>query len=209
MKVGVRQLLALTIVAIEFTWAYPWVLLVSGTFYGPSAAPLLPPASAFALPTLAYLAVGAAVTGPWSLRDTRVMIVAAGFLGGMTAVGLGVYPGRGPLDFRWIGTLLLAAHDAVPAITPAVMAALLATVLWWRGVALSEREFGYFEVDRTFRRGIGWSVLFVILPAAYGDTPGFTLTAAAPAYLPAVLSLSLMTPPITRLLLLWGEQLTD
>src|SRR2546428_812833 len=148
MKVEVRQLLALTIVAIEFTWAYPWVLLVSGTFYGPSAAPLLPPASAFALLTLAYLAVRAAVTRPWSLRDTRVMIVAAGFLSGMTAVRLAYYPGRGPLDFRWIGTLLLAAHDALPAITPAVMAALLATVLWWRGVVLSEREFGYFEGDR-------------------------------------------------------------
>src|SRR2546428_120452 len=93
MKVGVRQLLALTIVAIEFTWAYPWVLLVSGTFYGPSAAPLLPPASAFALLTLAYLAVRAAVTRPWSLRDTRVMIVAAGFLSGMTAVRLAYCPG--------------------------------------------------------------------------------------------------------------------
>src|SRR3989442_2825376 len=155
MKVGVRQLLALTIVAIEFTWAYPCVLLVSGPFYGPSAAPLLPPASAFALLTLAYLAVRAAVTRPWSLRDTRVMVVAAGFLSGMTAVRIAYYPGRGPLDIRWIGTLLLAAHDALPAITPAVMAALLATVLWWRGVALSGREFGYFRGDRAFRPGRG------------------------------------------------------
>jgi len=209
MKVEVRQLLALTIVAIEFTWAYPWVLLVSGTFYGPSAAPLLPPASAFALLMLAYLAVRAAVTRPWSLRDTRVMIVAAGFLSGMTAVRLAYYPGRGQMDFRWIGTLLLAAHDALPAITPAVMAALLATVLWWRGVVLSEREFGYFEVDRAFRRGIGWSVLFVILLAAYGDTRGFTLTAAAPGYLLAFFSLSLMTLSITRLLMLWEETHAD
>src|SRR2546428_7532036 len=113
MKVGVRQLLALTIVAIEFTWAYPWVLLVSGTFYGPSAAPLLPPASAFALLTLAYLAVRAAVTRPWSLRDTRVMVVAAGFLSGMTAVRLADYPGRRPLDGRWVRTVLPAADEAL------------------------------------------------------------------------------------------------
>src|SRR2546427_10169683 len=104
MKVGVRQLLALTIVAIEFTWAYPWVLLVSGTFYGPSAAPLLPPASAFVLLTLAYLAVRAAVTRPWSLRDTRVMIVAAGFLSGVTAGRLGDYAGLRALECRWVGT---------------------------------------------------------------------------------------------------------
>src|SRR3989454_12719385 len=105
MKVGVRQLLALTIVAIEFTWAYPWVLLVSGTFYGPSAAPLLPPASAFVLLTLAYLAVRVAGTRPWALRGTRVMIVAAGFLMAMTAVRLAYYPVRGALDFRWFGAL--------------------------------------------------------------------------------------------------------
>src|SRR2546428_2707876 len=116
MKVGVRQLLALTIVAIEFTWAYPWVLLVSGTFYGPAAAPLLPPASAFALLTLASLAVRAAVARPWSLRDTRVMVVAAGFLSGMSAVRLAFYPGRGPLDVPVIGTLLPAAHEPAAAI---------------------------------------------------------------------------------------------
>src|SRR5256712_14181461 len=131
MKVGVRQLPALTIVAIEFTWAYPWVLLVSGTFYGPAAAPLLPPASAFALLTLASLAVRAAVARPWSLRDTRVMVVAAGFLSGMSAVRLADYPGPRPLDGRWVRTVLPAADEALPAITPAVMGALLATVLWW------------------------------------------------------------------------------
>src|SRR5712692_1174411 len=48
-----RQLLPLTIVAIEFSWAYPWVLLLSGSFYGASAAPLLPPGSALVLLTLA------------------------------------------------------------------------------------------------------------------------------------------------------------
>src|SRR3989449_9435904 len=94
MKVGVRQLLALTIVAIEFTWAYPWVLLVSGTFYGPSAAPLLPPASAGVLLALAFLAVRAAVTRPWSLRGTRVIGGAAGFLSGRAAVRLSYCPRR-------------------------------------------------------------------------------------------------------------------
>src|SRR2546427_10392019 len=139
MKVEVRQLLALTIVAIEFTWAYPWVLLVSGTFYGPAAAPLLPPASAFALLTLASLAVRAAVARPWSLRDTRGMVVAAGFLSGMSAVRLAYYPGRGPLDVRWVGALLRAAADALRAITPAGMGALLAAGLWGRGAGVGGR----------------------------------------------------------------------
>lgn len=204
-----RQLLPLTIVAIEFSWAYPWVLLLSGSFYGASAAPLLPPGSALVLLTLAFLVVRAAVVRPWSLRAVRALVVVAGLLSGMTAVRLAYYPGRGPLDLRWMGALLVAAHDALPAVTPPVMGALLATVLWWRGVVLSERDFGYFEVDRAFRRGIGWSVVFVILLAIYGDTRGFALTAAAPVYLLAFFSISLTTLSITRLLMLWEETQAD
>lgn len=209
MKVGVRPLLPLTTVAIEFSWVYPWVLLLSATFYGASAAPLLPPAAAFLLLTLAYLMVRAVAARPWSLRNARALVVAAGVLTGMTAVRFAHYPGRGPLDVRWIGTLLVAAHDALPAITPQVLAALLAAVLWWRGVVLGEREFSYYEVDRAFRRGIGWSVAFVILLAIYGDTRGFALAAAAPAYLLAFFSLSLTTLSITRLLMLWEETHAD
>lgn len=209
MRGAVRPLLALTIVAIEFTWAYPWVLLVSGAFYGGSSPPLLRPAMACALMTLAFLLVRAVAARPWSLRHSRAMVVAAGMLGGLTAVRLAYFPGRGPLDVRWIGTLLVAAHDVLPAITPPVMAALLSTILWWRGVVLGEREYGYFEVDRAFRRGIGWSVVFVILLVLYGDSRGFALAASAPAYLLAFFSLSLTMLAVTRLLTLWEETHVD
>ncbi|TMJ01512.1 MAG: DUF4129 domain-containing protein [Bacillati bacterium ANGP1] len=209
MKVAVRPLLALTIVAIEFAWAYPWVLLLSGTFYGASAAPLLRPAAAFALLVLPSLMVRTVAARPWWLRNARALVAAAGVLSGMTAVRFAYYPGRGPLDVRWIGMLLMAAHDALPAITPQVLAALLATVLWWRGVVLGERESGYFEVERAFRRGIGWSVVFVILLALYGDSRGFAPAASAPAYLLAFFSLSLTTLAVTRLLMLWEETHAD
>jgi len=208
-KVAVRPLVALTIVAIEFTWAYPWVLLLSGTFYGASAAPLLRPAAAFALLVLPSLMVRTVAARPWWLRNARALVAAAGVLSGMTAVRFAYYPGRGPLDVRWIGMLLMAAHDALPAITPQVLAALLATVLWWRGVVLGERESGYFEVERAFRRGIGWSVVFVILLALYGDSRGFAPAASAPAYLLAFFSLSLTTLAVTRLLMLWEETHAD
>lgn len=206
---AVGPLLALTIVAIEFTWAYPWVLLVSGAFYGATAAPLLRPAMACALLALAYLLVRAVAARPWSLRHSRTLVVAAGVLSGLTALRLAYYPGRGPLDVRWIGTLLVAAHDVLPAITPQVFAALLATILWWRGVVLGEREFSYFEVDRAFRRGIGWSVVFVILLSLYGESRGFALAASAPAYLLAFFSLSLTMLSVTRLLMLWEETHAD
>lgn len=204
-----RRILPLIIVALEFSWVYPWVLLFSGTFYGPSAIPLLPAGPALGLLSLGYLVVRAAGARPWSLRTVRGVVVGAGLVTGMTAVKLTYYRGGGPLDVRWIGALLVAAHGALPAVTPAVMGALTATVLWWRGVVLGEREFGYFEVDRAFRRGIGWSVAFVFLLALYGDTRGFALTRPVPAYLLAFFSIGLMALALTRLLALWEETHAD
>ncbi len=204
-----RRILPLIIVALEFSWVYPWVLLLSGTFYGPSAMPLLPAGPALALLALGYLVVRAAGARPWSLHTVRVVVVGAGLATGMTAIRLTYYRGGGPLDVRWIGALLVAAHDALPAVTPAVMGALTATVLWWRGVVLGEREFGYFEVDRAFRRGIGWSVAFVFLMALYGDTRGFALTRLVPAYLLTFFSIGLMALALTRLLALWEETHAD
>jgi len=204
-----RWILPLAVVALEFSWAYPWVLLFSGTFYGPSAPPLLPAGSALALLALGCVVVRAAGARPWPLRATRTVVVAAGAVAGMTAVKLTYYRGTAPWDIRWVGALLVAAHDALPSVTPAVMGALTATVLWWRGIVLGEREFGHFEVDRAFRRGIAWSVIFVLLLALYGDTAGFALTRPAPAYLLAFFSIGLVTLALTRLLALWEETHAD
>lgn len=204
-----QKILPLTLVALEFTWAYPWVLLLSGVFYGLGAAPLLPAGSALVLLALGFLVVRAALVRPWTLSRIRTTVVAAGCAAGLAAVKLAYYPAASLLDARWIGALLLAVHNALPAITPAAMGALAATVLWWRGVVLGEREFGYFEVDRAFRRGIGWSVAFVFLLALYGDTRGFVLTQPAPAYLLAFFSVGLSTLAVTRLLALWEEIQAD
>lgn len=203
-----QRALPLTLVALEFSWSYPWVLLLSGAFYGPSTTPLLPAGSVLALFVFGHLAVRAALARPWTLSATRGVVVAVGCAAGLTAVKLTYYP-QAPLDARWIGALLVAAHDALPAITPPVLGALAATVLYWRGVVLGEREFGYFEVDRAFRRGIGWSVAFVFLLALYGDTRGFALARPAPAYLLAFFSLGLSALAVTRLLALWEEGQAD
>lgn len=204
-----RQLLPLTIVVMEFAWAYPWLLLLSGVFYRTSVVPLLPAVTTLALAVLGYLVARATSGRSWSLRATRVLVVASGVISGMTAVRLTYYPGRGVLDLRWIGALLVAAHDALPAVTPAVTGALTATVVWWRGVILAEREFGYFEADRAFRRGIGWTVAFVLLLAVYEDARGFALTSPVPLYLLAFFAVGLMTLSVTRLLTWWEEPQAD
>lgn len=204
-----RGVLPLSLVVLEFCWLYPWVLLFTGVFYGALPVPLLPPPAAFVLLALAFLAVRRALAQPWSLRTARAVVVAAGLTTGLAAVKTTYYASVPAYDLRWIPVLLRAAHDALPAVAPPVMGALLATLLWWRGLALGEREFTHHEIDRAFRRGVGWTILFIIIFVIYGDTRGFALTQSAPAYLLAFFSVGLLMLAVTRLLAIWQETQAD
>lgn len=205
----VQAILPFVAVVMEFCWAYPWVMLLTGVFYGSPPAPLLPPWPAFALLGLGFLTVSTALARPWSLKSVRILVTATGVVAGLIAVKTTYYPWYAVSDLRWLPVLLRAAHDALPVVVPAVMGAVTAALLWWRGVVLGEREFNYFEIDRGFRRGIAWSVLFVLLLAIYGDTRGFAIAQPAPVYLLAFFSLSLTTLAIARLLAIWQETHAD
>lgn len=205
----VRGTLPLSLVVLEFCWLYPWVLLVTGAFYGPLPVPLVPPPGAFALLALAFLAVRTVLAQPWALRTVRVAVVAAGISAGLAVVKMTYYASVPAYDLRWIPALLRAAHDALPAVAPPAMGALLATLLWWRGVVLGEREFTHHEIDRAFRRGVGWTILFIVFFVIYGDTRGFALTQAAPGYLLAFFSIGLLLLAVTRLLAIWQETQAD
>lgn len=200
-----REFLPLLVIIIEFCWLYPWVLLLTGVFYGRTPTPLLPAWLAFAVLFLGHLTVRAALSRPWSLLTARGVVAGVGLVAGLVAVKVTYYPRYGATDLRWLLVLARAAHDALPVVVPAVTGALTAALLWWRGVVLGEREFNYFEVDRAFRRGVVWSILFVLLLALYGDTRGFAVTDPAPVYLLAFFSLSLTTLAIARLIAIWQE----
>ena len=204
-----RAALPVGLVAIEFCWLYPWLLLFTGAFYGSGAAPLLPAGPAFSLLVLGFLTVRVALARPWSLTAARTGVVAVGLGAGLTAVKLAYYPQYAAWDLRWLAALVRAAHDALPVVVPAVMAALLAALLWWRGIVLGEREFTHFEIERAFRRGVAWTIVFMIFFVIYGDSRGFEAATAAPAYLLGFFSLGLIMLAVTRLLSIWQESQAD
>ncbi len=203
-----RACLPLAVVGMEFCWVYPWVLLLTGIFYGRALTPLLPAWSVLGLLVFGHLAVGVAASTS-HLRTGRIGVVAVGFVAGLLAVKHTYYPGAAVWDLRWMWALIQAAHDAIPAVAPPVMGALTATVLWWRGVVLGEREFMHAETEQAFERGVGWSVAFVLLAAVYGDSAAFTLTAPAVSYLLAFLALGLMVLAVARLVGIWEESHAD
>jgi hypothetical protein len=204
-----RALLPAGSVAMEFCWLYPWLLLFTGAFYGPGTSPLLSGGAAFVVLAAGFAAVRAALARPWALSTARAMVVGAGLAVGLGAVKTAYYPSSPAWDLRWVVALARAAHDALPVVTPAVMASLLAALLWWRGVILGERDFTHFEIERAFRRGVAWTIFFVVLFAIYGDSRGFATAASAPAYLLGFFSLGLIMLAVTRLLAIWQESQAD
>lgn len=188
---------------------YPWVLVLTGAFYGPVPAPLLPPWAAFGLLVSGHAVVRWAVARPWPLQRVRLAVAGTGLAAGLAAVKMTYYPGHAAWDVRWIAALLLAAHDALPDVVPPVMGALTAALLWWRGVVLGERDFTHFEIERAFRRGVAWTVLFTIFFVIYGDSRGFAAAQASPAYLLGFFSLSLIMLAVTRALSIWQESQAD
>lgn len=206
---GLRAALPFTGVLIEFCWLFPWVLLMTGAFYGGASAPLLGPWTAFALMMLAFVVVRWVLARPWPMATARAAVVAVGITAGLAAVKITYYPQFPAWNLRWIVLLLRAAHDSLPVITPPVVGALMATLLWWRGIVLGEREFSHFEIDRAYRRGVAWSIFFVLLYALYGDTRGFALAQAAPVYLLAFFSLGLAALAVARLIGIWQQTQGD
>ncbi len=204
-----RAALPVGVVAIEFFWLYPWLLLFTGAFYDSTSPALLSAGWAFALLGLGFLTVQAVLVMPWSLTAARGAVVGVGIAAGLTAVKVSHYPQYAARDLRWLVALVAAAHDALPDVVPAVMASLLAALLWWRGVVLGEREFTHFEVERAFRRGVAWTIVFMIFFVIYGNSRGFAATAAAPAYLLGFFSLGLVMLAVTRLLAIWQESQAD
>jgi hypothetical protein len=207
--VFLRTVLPAGLVAIEFCWLYPWLLLFTGAFYGPGIAPLLTGAAAFAVLAAGFATVRIALGRPWPLLTSRAVVVGVGLVVGLTAVKIAHYPRHPAWDLRWITTLVRAAHDALPVVVPAVMASLLAALLWWRGVILGEREFTHFEIERAFRRGVAWTLLFVLFFVIYGDSRGFAAASSAPTYLLGFFSLGLIMLAVTRLLAIWQESQAD
>jgi len=206
---ALKSALPFAAVFIEFCWLYPWVLLLSGAFYGGAVKPLLGPETTFGLLLGGFIIVRWALSRPWPISAARGVVVAAGLIAGLVSVKRAYYPLVAGWDPRWIGSLLRAAHDALPMVTPPVMGALLATLLWWRGIVLGEREFNHFEIDRQYRRGVAWSILFVLLYAIYGHARGLAIILTAPVYLLAFFSLGLTALAVARLISIWQETQAD
>lgn len=202
---SLRRWAPLLLPTAELTWLYPWLLLASGGT-NPGGAAALTPAAAFGLVMGGYLLeMIPAPEGRAGLR-VRLGVLAAALLLGLWAVWTSHYRAAPLWDAEWVGRLLAAAHDALPAIPPPVLGAVLAPLLLWRGMALGSREFSHFTADAAFRRGLAWSVILALLFGIFQGARAFALVRpAAGGYLLAFVFLSLVMLSLARLLSLGAD----
>jgi hypothetical protein len=206
---GVRRVLPSVRTAMEYCWLYPWVVVLGGGFYG-DADPLLGPGWAFALMlggqhlTRSVLARG----GP--LRRARGVLVCAGVVLGCLAVWAQHYRGVPAWNPVWIGALLRAAHDTLPAVPKPVLAALAAAALWWRGLALGTRDTDAGGIEAAYKSGVAAIVAYLLAAAIYADTAGFRAAGPVlPASMPAFFMLGLSALALARLAVIWDRGQPD
>ena len=202
---GVHRVLPAMRGMMEFCWLFPWMVVIGGGLYG-EAQPLLTSGWALAMLLGAQLAVRPVMERVSTLRVARVTLVGLGFAIGLVAVHEAYYQEIPLWNPAWIGTLLRATHDAIPAVPKPVAAGFAAACLWWRGLALGSRDVGAFEVDQAYKTGVGMVVAYLVAAAIYPDAQGFVAVGPdLPVLIVAFFFIGLTALALARLATIWDR----
>lgn len=206
---GVQRVLPATRVAMEYCWLYPWIVVIGGGLYGRTS-PLLSAGWTFLLMLAGQASVKPLLDRGGSLRRSRVILVSVGVVLGLLAIHEQYYSGVPLWQPAWFMALLRATHDVLPALPRPVAGALVASLLWWRGLALGAREVGAIEIEQAYKTGVGMIVVYFIAAAIYPDSSGFQAAGPTlPGTLPAFFFLGLSALALARLGTIWDASRPD
>ncbi|MGH2373874.1 MAG: DUF4129 domain-containing protein, partial [bacterium] len=202
---GVHRVLPAMRGMMEFCWLFPWIVVIGGGLYGETQ-PLLTSGWALAMLLGAQLALRPVVDRASTLRLARVTLVGVGLAIGLVAVHQQYYREIPIWTPAWIGILLRATHDAIPAVPQPVAAGFAAACLWWRGLALGGREVGAFDVDQAYKTGVGMVVAYLAAAAIYPDAQGFLAGGPdLPVLFVAFFFIGLTALALARLATIWDR----
>ncbi len=202
---GVHRLLPVMRGAMEFCWLYPWIVVIGGGLYG-GKEPLLTPGWALMMLLTAQLALRPVVDRAAMLRGARLTLLGCGLVLGLIAVHQQYYRHIPIWNPTWIGSLLQATHDVLPAVAKPVAAGFVAACLWWRGLVLGGREIGAFELDQAYKTGVGMVILYLVAAAIYPDAQGFVAAGPdLPGLIVAFFFIGLTALALARLATIWDR----
>jgi hypothetical protein len=200
---SVRRVLPAVRAAMEYCWLYPWIVIIGGGLY-PGQGPLISAVWAFVILMLAQTAVSPVLVRGGSLVAARALLVGGGFALGLIDVYLRYYSSLPFWGFTWLAILFSEAHAVLPAVSQPVMGALVASLLWWRGLVLGGREVGAIEIENAYKTGVAMIVMYFLAAAVYSDASGFQAAGPTlPGSLPAFFFLGLSALALARLATIW------
>ena len=205
---SVRRVLPAVRAAMEYCWLYPWIVIIGGGLY-PGQGPLISAVWAFLILMVAQAAVSPVLERGGSIVAARALLVGGGFVLGLVDVYMRYYSSLSFWRFTWLTALLTDAHAALPAVSQPVMGALVASLLWWRGLVLGGREVGAIEIEQAYKTGVAMIVVYFLAAAVYFDSSGFQAAGPMlPGTLPAFFFLGLSALALARLATIWdaGQQ---
>lgn len=148
-----NPLLAVAAFGIEAAWLCPLVLLATAALNDGRPRPDAP--AALLLVALAAFGLRALLSLDPDLGVARAVTVVAAVLSTLAVTWYAQYEAAyGPLDLRWLGTLLATAADLFRP-HPGLLATLVGcALLWWRGVALATAPLDFEDLGGRFRVGL-------------------------------------------------------
>ncbi len=145
-----KEMLYLTLAAMESCWFYPWLIFLVGTRRQPG----IPIGAVFATLLVALQLTRVLNQERLSLPLQRAAIIVLALLSSLLLLKLYVYADYPATDVAWLGRFAWELSNFFQRIHPSFVIFAAGLYLWWRGIQLAQGDLGVPSVSLSFRVGI-------------------------------------------------------
>lgn len=165
-----KEMLYLTLAAMEICWFYPWLIFLVGTRRQPG----IPIGAVFATLVVALQLTRVLNQESLSLLVQRATIMVLAVLSSLLLLKVYVYSDYPATDAAWLVRFAWELSNFFQRIHPSFVVFAAGLYLWWRGIQLAQRDLGVPSVSLSFRVGIVaflWLFLIGIFSPRIDATP--------------------------------------
>ena len=185
-----------TVILTEVLWVYPWLTLIGRwPLFGQQHTPL-------SLASLIFLLGGSFIVTKffikrrWTLRWTRLSIIACGLAAIIIVLRIEYATGSGLLDMRGFINAARLLVDSFSHPNQVAVALAVGLYLWWRGIGFAHSPLFFEDVYRHFSFGL---IVQVILIIAWGTDQQSSWMSATGLYVAGFFFFGLSALALARL----------
>jgi hypothetical protein len=145
-----KEMLYLTLAAMETSWFYPWLIFLVGTRRQPG----IPIGAVFGTLVVALELTRVLNQESLSLLVQRVAVIVLALLSSLLLLKLYVYADYPATDVAWLRRFAWELGNFFQRIHPSFVIFGAGLYLWWRGIQIARGDLGVPSVSLSFRVGI-------------------------------------------------------